>query len=1267
MGALYARGTASQANDQRLCPAFARIRGAVRVWGLAAVFAWLWLVVSVMPVAAQIEIVPTKPCFQSYNLTNLDTVAARGITNQPVISGNGARVAFWSTNAWSTGGNADGNIEIFVGESNSGVIRQLTDSVGSILGGFNLEPSINNDGTRIAFYSDRDLVGSNADGNFEIFLARRANNGSWSIAQVTNTAGSANLFPSINADGTRIAFVSDDAELHNDAPLVRNDDRNFEIFLARPDGNAYKFSQLTDTEVTTNDQPVINADGTRIAFAAGLGQTSQIWLWDADPALSNPLKQLSGTGKPGEIVVYDQPAINSDGTQIVYIATIISARGTSSSVERYTLLPDGVGKSEAIVPASFATKYRSPSISGNGERVVYVAEQVSGTALQINVYLYDLTTKLAIPISELGGGTGEQPVLSRDGTRISFVGVRAVGGSTDDSESDIYLSECPLADLVLGITPPIPATVLAGVDLNYTLVITNNGPSAALSAYVAVDRSALPGLPANVTPSVPANCAIEGNVLTCALGDIPVGGTTSITLGYNVPSNAGLAPIVTNFVVGANSIDPQLDNSLTVTTTVFEEAALSLVVTTDRASILAGSSEVLTYDLRFSNAGPSQARNVLVTDTLPNGAIFVSAALLEGGGSGAVCPVSASDTQVVCQLGNMAGGSSARIQIKIKAKASAPATFTNVATVRSETEELNLANNTVSTVTTVDRAADMRLTKSASPAPSVVAGRELTYTLVFTNGGFADTTGVVVTDLLPPNVIFVRNASPAGVNCTSDVSKTTVTCTASGTMTVNSSRTARFAVLVQSVAPAGNISNTARVQSARRDPNTANNTSPAVVTQVTLLADLVVDKTVNKTLPNINEVVTYTVKVRNAGPSQAYTVVVTDKVPVGMTYVSHTAPTGTSYNSVSGVWTVGTLALNQERTLLLRAKADAASGGLTIVNSATATGGQPEPPGGAANSTDSVSIVPQSADLRLTKRASSSTVIAGKPLTYTLTITNLGPTTAAAVVLNEALPSQVNIVSIPPGCSVVGLNISCNVGSMTNGQVLGFSIVVTRSLTGLITNNASVTSSTPDLVPGNNLSSVAVTVNPDVPAKLIYTVQPPASITAGDPFTPVVVIRDRFNNLIEAGNPGTTDTIKLTPFLDASCTTPATVGALSGGQVNAVGGVATFGSTIYTKAETIRLRAENLTSNGVTTACSTPITVAPDVATTLAFTTPPRTLVAGTLSNVITVARRDQFGNNAVGGSIVVGLSEDSDSVNTFRTTDGLLVIPSVTIWGGAV
>src|SRR4030095_7968625 len=95
----------------------------------------------------------------------------------------------------------DRNGEIFFYDTSTGSFTQVTNT--TTLN--DLFPSISGDGTRIAFVSDSDLIGGNADHNFEIFLYDAATN---SLTQVTNTTGS-NGPPSINAEGTLIAFSSD--------------------------------------------------------------------------------------------------------------------------------------------------------------------------------------------------------------------------------------------------------------------------------------------------------------------------------------------------------------------------------------------------------------------------------------------------------------------------------------------------------------------------------------------------------------------------------------------------------------------------------------------------------------------------------------------------------------------------------------------------------------------------------------------------------------------------------------------------------------------------------------------------------------------------------------------------------------------------------------------------------------------------------------------------------------------------------------------------
>ena len=98
--------------------------------------------------------------------------------------------------------------------------------------------------------------------------------------------------------------------------------------------------------------------------------------------------------------------------------------------------------------------------------------------------------------------------------------------------------------------------------------------------------------------------------------------------------------------------------------------------------------------------------------------------------------------------------------------------------------------------------------------------------------------------------------------------------------------------------------------------------------------DLELEKTVDAATPVVGSQVTYTVLVRNAaGNSTATGVEVTDSLPTGTTYVSSTASQG-GYNSLTGVWTVGTLAGGSSATLDITATVDTLG---TKINTAEAT------------------------------------------------------------------------------------------------------------------------------------------------------------------------------------------------------------------------------------------------------------------------------------------------------------------------------------------
>ncbi|MCP3957256.1 MAG: DUF11 domain-containing protein [bacterium] len=115
------------------------------------------------------------------------------------------------------------------------------------------------------------------------------------------------------------------------------------------------------------------------------------------------------------------------------------------------------------------------------------------------------------------------------------------------------------------------------------------------------------------------------------------------------------------------------------------------------------------------------------------------------------------------------------------------------------------------------------------------------------------------------------------------------------------------------------------------------------------------------------------------------------------------------------------------------------------------------------------------AELSLAKKASTVTVEPGEPLTYTLTVTNNGPSEAEGVVINDALPAGVTLVSTS-GCGGDPAGVpACSVADIPSGGSAVVTIDVTVDLSaplGGLVNEATVTSATSDLVAENDTASV---------------------------------------------------------------------------------------------------------------------------------------------------------------------------------------------------
>jgi uncharacterized repeat protein (TIGR01451 family) len=223
--------------------------------------------------------------------------------------------------------------------------------------------------------------------------------------------------------------------------------------------------------------------------------------------------------------------------------------------------------------------------------------------------------------------------------------------------------------------------------------------------------------------------------------------------------------------------------------------------------------------------------------------------------------------------------------------------------------------------------------------------------------------------------------------------------------------------------------------------------------------DLAVVKTVSNATPHVGANVTFTIAATNNGPGNATNVRVTDLLPQGLTFVSATPSTGT-YNSNTGLWDIGTL--NSGVTKQLQIVATVAVAG-TRTNTATITGDVNDTNAGNNTSSASVTTAAATADLAVTKTASTTTPTVGSNVTFTITVTNNGPSAAQNARVTDVLPQGLTFVSATPTVGTYAQNTGLwTIGTLNSGATATLQIVATASTAGTVINTASGTSDVTD-------------------------------------------------------------------------------------------------------------------------------------------------------------------------------------------------------------
>jgi uncharacterized repeat protein (TIGR01451 family) len=211
----------------------------------------------------------------------------------------------------------------------------------------------------------------------------------------------------------------------------------------------------------------------------------------------------------------------------------------------------------------------------------------------------------------------------------------------------------------------------------------------------------------------------------------------------------------------------------------------------------------------------------------------------------------------------------------------------------------------------------------------------------------------------------------------------------------------------------GTVSGTNFANVLTDDPDVGGVADPTC-TPIDLQADLEITAKSDSPDPVIaGNNITYTINFINNGPN-ASGATVTDATPAGTTFVSAQVLSGTGWGIVNpGVGNTGDVVFSKALVaddetasfeIVVKVNSSVA-GGSTITNTATAaTSGAADPVPGNNSKTAMTAVVAQ-ADLSITKDDGATTEVPGTPVTYTIVVTNNGPSDANGATVSDMFPS----------------------------------------------------------------------------------------------------------------------------------------------------------------------------------------------------------------------------------------------------------------------
>lgn len=582
--------------------------------------------------------------------------------------------------------------------------------------------------------------------------------------------------------------------------------------------------------------------------------------------------------------------------------------------------------------------------------------------------------------------------------------------------------------------------VVAGEEVSYRIVVTNNGPADARAvqvvdaapaelAYVSTD---------GVSGSWTRTAVTEGDAFALA-GTVPAAsGENSRAFVVTYRVDEALAPgaeIVNRATASAeNATNEPTDGDTTGSDRVGDlsivkealDASGAPAADGDTVEVVAGTEA--RFRLTVVNDGPSvSSAPISITDRLPAGMTYVSSTIdVAAGGAVDAQPTVSDDGrslswQAVTGTGTLDAGATVVVVVTAAVSPDVRAqVLVNVADVTGP-EDFDPRDNHAEAAVEVVTLAEMTIRKVVEDGPWI-AGTEVSYTLTVDNEG-PSVANAYVTDLLPAGLTAV-SISGDGWDCDDE----SQSCVREGHPLGESTLTV-VATLGSGVPTGTELTNTAALTWTDSRSTSPHEDSSSAALTVTTDADLRLTKTaVDADGAEIGSVVAgeevrYRLAVENLGSSDAVgPLTVTDALPAGVAFgglVGDAAETWTAAaDAEAGTVSftlrgdgVGLASGATAPTIEFSAVVDPATAdGAVVTNVATAASGTPD--SNPANDTDTADLqVVREVDLAVAKTHDAASVRIGDDLPFALTVRNGGPSEATGVVVTDTVPGGLEVLT----------------------------------------------------------------------------------------------------------------------------------------------------------------------------------------------------------------------------------------------------------------